>query len=549
MVRHTAPDGGSHPMLITGASILDPDPRPAADDSVAIAGGRVLAVGPRRAVEMHLPSGHEVVDLSTRPGAVLVPGFVDSHLHPMPLCFFEHHLDLDACANLDDLFDLLRDRAARPDVDDEGREWVVGLRLDEEHLREGRLPTRVELDAVAGGRPVVILRRDGHHAIGSTAALAAAGFHPGCADPEGGVVHRDPDGSLTGLCGEAASSLLLSPVPLPAWDDMEAALDRVVARMAGHGITAISAMCQTTGEGPAGDAGALEAIGWSLLLDRVPFDVQTIVIGASAVAVADLQATALHDPTQRRRLDAVKIFLDGTLGGRTACLHRPYADDGGCGMRTLEPEAAYARMLDAHVAGLQVCVHAIGDRANADAADLFARLLAEHPVTGHRHRVEHASVLDPATVDRYGELGVSAVVQPISIESERQWLASRLGADRIERVYPYRRLLDAGVVVAGSSDAPIEDLDVLEAMACAVDRRGIGPAQSITATEALALYTTGAAWVRRTEADAGRIEVGQRADLAALSAPPSGDNTDVEVLVTIAGGHVVHDRRPLLPRA
>jgi predicted amidohydrolase YtcJ len=528
-------------MLLTGGSILAPEPLAATDDSVAIADGRVLAVGARTDVEAHLPAEHEVVDLRTRRGAVIVPGFVDSHLHPMPLCFFEHHLDLDACTSLDDLFDLLRDRATRPDPDASGREWVVGLRLDEEHLRERRLPTRLELDAVADGRPVVILRRDGHHAIGSTAALAAAGFQPGCADPPGGVVHRGADGSLTGLCGEAASSLLLSPVPLPAWEHLESALDRVVTRMAGHGITAISAMCQTTGEGPAGDAGELEAIGWSMLLDRVPFDVQTIVIGASAEAVAELRATPLHQPDRRRRLDAVKIFLDGTLGGRTACLHRPYADGDGCGMLTLDPEAAYARMVDGHVAGLQVCVHAIGDRANASAVELFARLLAEHPAVGHRHRGEHASVLDPDTVDGLAELGVSAVVQPISIESERQWLASRLGPDRIDRVYPFRRLLDAGVVVAGSSDAPIEDLDVLEAMACAIDRRGIGPGQAITPAEALALYTTGAAWVRRTEADSGRIATGQRADLAVLSASPSGDDTS-EVLLTIADGRVIHDR-------
>lgn len=540
--RNEVRSTSEQPLLVTGAPVLAPEPVPAAD-SIAVVDGRIVAVGGRADAEAVLPVAHDVVDLADRRGAVVVPGLVDSHLHPMPMCFFEHHLDLDACTSLDDLFDLLRDRATRPDVDDEGREWVVGLRLDEEHLRERRLPTRTELDAVAGGRPVVILRRDGHHATGSTAALAAAGFAPGCVDPPGGVVHRDADGTLTGLCGEAASSLLLSPVPLPAWEHLEAALDRVVARMAGHGITAISAMCQTTGEGPAGDAGELEAVGWSMLLDRVPLDVQTIVIGASAATVAELQATPLHRPDRRRRLDAVKIFLDGTLGGRTACLHRPYADADGCGMLTLDPDAAYDRMVDAHVAGLQVCVHAIGDRANAAAVELYARLLAEHPVAGHRHRVEHASVLDDDTVAGLAELGVGAVVQPISIESERQWLASRLGPDRIDRVYPFRRLLDAGVVVAGSSDAPIEDLDVLEAMACAVDRRGIGTGQALTPAEALAMYTTGAAWVRGTDADCGRIEVGHRGDLAVLSAAPGADNGGVAVLATVAGGRVIHDGR------
>jgi predicted amidohydrolase YtcJ len=541
MSEHAGAPATEGPILLTGARVLDPDRRPLAEDSVAVAGGRILAVGRRDDVVASLPSDHAVVDLAQHPGATVVPGLVDSHLHPMPLCFFEHHLDLASCTSLDELFDALRDGATRPDLDAEGREWVVGLRLDDERLRERRLPTRVELDAVADGRPVVILRRDGHHAIGSTAALEAAGFHPGCEDPPGGVVHRAADGSLTGLCGEAASSLLLAPVPLPAWDDLAAALDRAVARMAGHGITAISAMCQTTAEGPAGAAGELEAVGWSMLLDRVPFDIQTIVIGAGPAEVAALRSSPLHDPAGRRRLDAVKIFLDGTLGGRTACLHRPYADADGCGMLTLDPDAAYGRMVDAHLAGLQVCVHAIGDRANAAAVDLFGRLLAEHPGP-HRHRIEHASVLDPGTVDRFAELGLSAVVQPISIESERPWLAGRLGPERLDRVYPFRRLLDAGVVVAGSSDAPIEELDALRAMACAVDRQGIAPDQEISADEALALYTTGAAWVRGTDADTGRVEPGRHADLAVLSAPPGRDD-GTEVLLTVAGGRVLHDRR------
>lgn len=541
MDEHARTPDPDRPILLTGVRILDPRPRPPEEDSVTIADGRIVAVGRRDDLDGALPSDRAVVDLAEQPGATVVPGLVDSHLHPMPLSFFEHHLDLASCTSLDDLFDALRDRATRPDVDAEGREWVVGLRLDDDRLHERRLPTRVELDAVCDGRPVVILRRDGHHAIGSTAALSAAGFHPGCDDPPGGVVHRDADGSLTGLCGEAASSLLLAPVPLPVWDLLAAALDRAVARMAGHGITAISAMCQTTAEGPAGAAGELEAVGWSMLLDQVPLDVQTIVIGAGPDEVASLRSTPLHDPARRRRLDAVKIFLDGTLGGRTACLHRPYADADGCGMLTLEPEVAYGRMVDAHLAGLQVCVHAIGDRANAAAVDLFGRLLAEHPAP-HRHRIEHASVLDPRTVDRMAELGLSAVVQPISIESERPWLASRLGPDRLDRVYPFRRLLDAGVVVAGSSDAPIEELDALRAMACAVDRDGIAPAQEITAEEALALYTTGAAWVRGTDADTGRVAPGQRADLAVLTGPPGGAHI-TEVLLTLAGSRVIHDAR------
>jgi predicted amidohydrolase YtcJ len=518
--------------LFTNATVLDPQPRPPAHDSVAVAGGRIVAVGDRSTAAAALPSDHDVINLGRRP---LVPGFVDAHLHPLPMCFFEHQLDLSTCASLDEVFSLLADRAANEPADG----WVVGLRVDDEGLAERRLPTRMELDQVASGRAVVLMRRDGHHAIGSSRALAAAGFDPTTPDPPGGKIHRAVDGSLSGLCGEAAAQALLATVPLPNWDAFEAALDRVVAQWFRNGITGISAMCQTSGEGPAGEAGALEHAAWAGLLDRVPLDVQTILIATGAAQVRELREGPMHRPEEGRRLDAVKLFLDGTLGGRTACLHRPYADgDGGHddhGMLTLPTDRAYAQLVDAHTAGFQVCVHAIGDRANRTAAELFKRLLREHPGP-HRHRIEHASVLDDETIALLAALDVCTVVQPISLESESAWLAKRLGDDRVDRVYPFRALLDAGVTVAGSSDAPIESGDVLVAMDCAVQRRGTGAHHALTAIEALALYTQGAARVRQVEDVAGTIAAGYQADLTVLSADPRDGFAGVEVQATYTGG-------------
>jgi predicted amidohydrolase YtcJ len=528
------PPPDAPPLLLTNATVLDPSPRPAACDTVAVAGGRIVAVGDRAAAASSLPSDHRVVDLG---GATLVPGFIDAHLHPLPMCFFEHQLDLSTCSSIDEVLSLLSDRAATEPADG----WVVGLRVDDEALRERRLPTRVELDAVANGRAVVLMRRDGHHAIGSSRALAAAGFDATTPDPPGGVIHHAPDGTLSGLCGEAAAQMLLATVPLPEWDAFEAALDRVVAAWLRHGITGISAMCQTSAEGPAGAAGALEHAAWAGLLDRVPLDVQTILIATNAATMRDLRQGPMHRPDAGRRLDAVKLFLDGTLGGRTACLHRPYADgDGGHddhGMLTLPTERAYAQLVDAHTAGFQVCIHAIGDRANRTAAELYARLLTEHPGP-HRHRVEHASVLDDETIDLLGALDVTAVVQPISLDSESAWLAKRLGDERIDRVYPFRALLDAGVTVAGSSDAPIESSDALAAMDCAVDRRGTGLHHALTPVEALALYTQGAARARQVEDSTGTIDDGHRADLVVLSRDPRDGFAGVDVLATYTGGQL-----------
>jgi predicted amidohydrolase YtcJ len=521
--------------LLHGARLLRPQPAPPTADAVAVIDDRIVAVGPRAECAAALPTDHDAVDLG---GRVLAPGFVDAHLHPMIMCVFEQQLRFDDCTSLGEVLELVADRAR----DTEGDRAVVGFQLDDARLDERRLPTAAELDRATGGHPVVLIRRDGHHAVGSTSALTAAGLDDPGSDPPGGRVERDATGRPTGLVRETAVSPLLALLPEVTLDDLQAGLASWVDRLLRQGITAISAMCQTTDEGPSGPAGALEALGWSVLVDQVPFDVQTILIAPDPTTIDEVRATSpLHDPAARRRVDGVKLFLDGTLGGCTACMHAPFADrPGTSGMRTMDDDDAYDRMVAAHLGGHQVCIHAIGDDATAAATALFARLLAEHP-GDHRHRIEHASVLDPATIDLLADLGITTVVQPINLRSERHWLAERLGPDRLGRTYPFRSLLDAGVTVAGSSDAPIEHTDVLAAMAAAVDRGGLSDDQAVTPEEALEMYTIAGSWARRTEDDLGAILPGRRADLVVLSDDPTTTTAAVEVLATVIGGV---DRHP-----
>ena len=338
-------------------------------------------------------------------------------------------------------------------------------------------------------------------------------------------------------------------LPAPTLDGLTAALDRCTTRLASFGVTGITAFVQSATEGPAGAAGELEAFAWSALVDRVPFDVQTIVITPDVGHAIDWRGTALHDPGRRRRLDGIKLFLDGTLGGHSACMHQPFADrPATAGMLTLDPDEAYRRMVAAQDAGLCAALHAIGDRANRTAMDLFDRLDRDHgspaPGVTARHRVEHASVLDHATVAGFARLGVAAVVQPISLQSERHWLDARVGPARRSRTYPFRTLLDAGVTVAGSSDAPIESAHVLAAIQAAVTRHDFEPGQSLSVTEALAMYTSGAAAVRGLTGEVGEIAVGRRADLVVLGADPHTVAPQaigqIEVLATIAGGTEIH---------
>lgn len=525
-------ESAQQPRLYHGARVLLPEPAPAGT-AVATVGERIVAVGDVEGCRAALPAGAREVDLA---GRTLAPGFIDAHLHPLVMSVFERQLVLDDARSVADVLDAVADRAGDTPSD----RAIIGFQLDDELLVERRMPTADELDAAADGRSVVILRRDGHNAVASMHALRAVGFYEPGADPPGGEVVRDGAGRPTGLVREAAVAPLLGLMPEIDFDDLEVGLAAWTARLLSQGVTAISAMCQTTPEGPSGDAGELELLGWSVLVDRVPFDVQTILITPSVNALHEARTGPLHRPTQWRRADAMKLFLDGTLGGRTACMHQAFTDQpGATGMPALDPDEAYRRMVAAHCDGFQICIHAIGDRANYDAALLFQRLLREHPGP-HRHRVEHASVLDAPTIELFAEHHITAVVQPISLRSERHWLAQRLGPDRLARAYPFRSLLDAGVTLAGSSDAPIESSDVLAAMAATVDRSDSAPEQALTALEALRMYTTGASAARGTEQELGSIAPGRRADLVILDDDPTSVPTNgiesIRVLATVVAG-------------
>jgi len=545
--------------LFRGAQVLAPQRQPPGT-SVATVGAQILAVGTEEECRSAL-RGAGVTDpvVQDITGSTLVPGFVDAHLHPMVMCVFEQQLLLDEVRSVEELCDLLADRSR---VQPDGTA-LFGFQLDGALLAERRRPTAAEIDAVVGDREVVLVCRDGHHAVGSTAALRSAQLIDGPSGPgvvpSGGHVDVATDGVPTGLVGERAVEPLMALMPEVTIDGLVSAMASWSDRLLRQGITSISAMCQTTAEGPAGPAGELEAFGWSALSGELPFDIQTILITPEPHEVLVGRDPSLHDPANRRRMDAVKLFLDGTLGGRTACMHHSFADAdvdragaaGARGMRTTDDAEALRRMEAAHLAGLQVCAHAIGDAANHAAADLFGRLLARHP-GAHRHRVEHASVLDDRTIEAFAEMGITAVVQPINLRSEAHWLARRVGAERLERTYCLRTMLDAGITLAGSSDAPIERTDVLAAMAATTSASV--DTQRLTRVEALQAFTTGGSWARSTEGDIGTIAAGARADLVVLDRDPTDLSVALDDVVvrstTVAGvTHVWHDAPPCTGRS
>jgi predicted amidohydrolase YtcJ len=530
--------------LFRGGEVVTLDDAQPSAAAVATAAARILAVGTEPDCRRALASaGHERFEEVDLGGGVLLPGFIDTHLHPIPIVVFELNPDLGTARDIDEVVARLRasEAACGPD------EWVLGLQLDDEALPEKRLPSRHDLDRVSATRPVVVLERDGHCSIGNSAALAAAGITRDTPDPAGGRIDREPDGMPAGPCREAAGQILLGGVPMPPIDRVREAGRRAFRRIVSHGITSVGAVIQSDDEGPAGGAGAIELLAMQLLLDETPFCTYAIVIGRTAEAAEAARTTTLHEPEAGRRVGGFKIFADGTFGGHTACMHQPFADSPeDAGFLVHDEEVIYERMCDAHRRGLQVCVHAIGDRAVTRCIDLYEKLLAEHPRRDARHRIEHASLVTPGEARRLARLGIAVSTQPLFIHSEKAWLHERLGAARARHTYPLRDLLDAGVRMGGASDAPIESTSVLHAIECCVTREGFEPGQAIDAAEALRLFTSDAAWLQFEEHEKGTISPGKRADLVILDASPLAVPAErireIQVQRTIVGGRDVYRR-------
>lgn len=532
-------------VLYRGGDVVTMEPGATNATALASHDGRILAVGDvdacRRALVQAGAADFTEIDLR---GRCLAPGFIDTHLHPIGVLYFDLHADLGEVRSIAELQDALRAAAARRPHDPS----LIGLRLQDENLAELRMPTRHELDAVCADRPLVVMEHDGHSAAGNTLALRMAGLDQLAEDPPHGRLGRDEHGLPSGAVFEKASQTLLGAVPSTSLEQLRETAVESFARLASHGITSAGVILQTDAEGPAGSGGSLESIAFQLLLEKVPFSTYAILIGGSVDAAVAARDGALHDPAAGRRVGGFKIFADGTFGSCTACMRAPFSDrPGERGMMTLDEDEILARMRAAHAAGLQICVHAIGDAAIERCVELYERLLAEAPRADHRHRIEHASLVDPDLVARIARLGIAVSTQPLFIHSEKTWLERRLGTERSRHAYPLRSFLDAGVLVGGASDAPVESTDVLHAIACCVTREGFFPEQALSAEEALALFTRDAARLQFEEHEKGTLAPGKRADLVVLSGNPLTVAPDaigaLQVLQTVVGGRVVHDVR------
>jgi len=525
-------------MVVTGGHVWTGNADQPWAEAVAITGNRISAVGSNDEIERLVGPDTERVDAA---GGMVTPGFIDTHVHFLTGGFGLSSVQLRDAATSDEFARRIGEFAASIPAG----AWIENGQWDHENWG-GELPHRDWIDALTPDNPVAVQRLDGHMLLANSAALAAAGVDADTPEVAGGEIVRDPDGRPTGILKDNAMALIAPPMPPVELRDR--ALQAAMAHVLAQGVTSVHDMGNWTnlevyesayerGEMKVRVYACVQLPGWERLRDR---------IAESGRGDSWL------------RIGCLKTMLDGSLGSHTAAFYEPFTDalrpdDTGLLMHS-DSERLYRWLAGADAAGLQLNVHAIGDRAIDSHLAMIRRITAENGAHDRRSRIEHAQHPTPSAVARFAELDVIASMQPYHAIDDGRWAEKVIGPERARTTYAFRSFLDAGVVLAFGSDWFVAPPTPIMGIYAAVTRRtlddanpdGWVPEQKITVEEALRAYTLAGAYASFEEADKGSIEPGKLADIVILdrdlTAIPAAEIRDAAVAVTIIDGRIAYER-------
>ena len=500
--------------------------------AVAVSQGRIVYVGPDTGVDAFVGDATEVLDLK---GQMLLPGFCDSHVHPLLAGLEAMHCNLNELNTTPLVFAHIKEYAK----EHPGLPWIVGSGWALPLFPEAN-PTRQQLDALVADRPVALESADGHSMWLNSKALQVCGIGRETVDPEGGRIERDSSGVPSGTLRERAIALTQKHLPAITDEQRQQGLRWALAYLAGFGITSF----YEANAGPA-DLAAYQA------LERRGELTARVVAAQQFAELENLRRWREEYAGELVHPDGVKIFLDGVVEARTAALLEPYQGGQQRGELMYSPERFRSMVHELAAAGFQVHVHAIGDRAVRTALDGFQGA----PGQDLRHTVAHLQLVDPADLPRFRELGVVANVQALWAQSDPyivEFADPLLGPERAGRQYPLASLERTGAVLAGGSDWSVTSPNPLEAIEVALTRRPPGesdkpawiPEERMELSQMLAAYTINGAYLGHREQETGSIEVGKKADLVVLSQnlfalAPDQIHT-VKVVRTIFDGRTVY---------
>jgi predicted amidohydrolase YtcJ len=548
-------------LLLLGGKVFTADEKFSIAEAVAVDGERIVAVGSSAELKSKYQAAKEI-DLR---GRLVTPGFNDAHVH-----FFRGALAL-LNVGLNDAKTLAEAKAKVAAKAKEAKpgEWIVGRGWD--HTVWGnKFPTRQDLDAVAPNNPVFLVRVDGHVAWVNSAALRLAKIDKATANPEGGEVERDSSGEATGILKETAQGLIARLIPQPTKEQETKGLELALKMAREYGITSVQ-----DNSGYETTKLYREFLRQNKLTVRVS-EWQDFEDSVEKLKAQRDEFAAFKDNPLRLKLTALKGYVDGTLGSKTAAMLAPFSDDAGnSGIPRRTPEELTRMIVERDAAGFQIALHAIGDKANRMALEGFAKApinlidvketeekVGNSIITGltgkpsfKRHRVEHAQVVSPADFKRFAELGIIASMQPTHAISDKRWAESRLGEYRVLGAYAWHLMKSYAIHVPFGTDFPVESINPYQTIYAAVSRQdtagepvgGWQPQEKLTIEEAIRFHTYESAYAEFSENEKGEIKTGRLADLVVhskdLLTVSHQEILTTETVYTIFNGQIIYEKK------
>jgi hypothetical protein len=533
------PEGNMVDLLLVNAKVWTGVAERPWAEAVAVRGERIFAAGTSAEARRLAGPGTRVLDLD---GALVLPGFIDSHTHFLAGGFALKSIQLHDVTTREEFAARV---AAKARELGPGR-WILDGNWDEERFDPPGLPRREWIDAVTPDNPVCVSRIDLHTVLANSAALKLAGVTKATPAPPGGEIVKDPlTGEPTGILKDTASDLVLAHVPEPTFAEKLEAAEASLRHAAEHGVTSVNEMA---------DASSFEVFQELARRGRLTTRVHVYVPITEVETVARLRLKSpFGGPTLA--LAGLKGFSDGSLGSATALFFEPYTDTpttSGLLHGQMFPEGVMEeRILAADRAGLQVAIHAIGDKANSLVLDIFERAAAANGPRDRRWRIEHAQHLRPDDIARFGRLGVVASVQPYHAIDDGRWAERKIGPERVKTTYAFESLRRSGARLAFGSDWTVAPLDPVLGIYAAVTRRTVDgknpggwvPGEKVAVEEAVRAYTVNGAWTQFAEGLKGTVEAGKLADLVVLDRDiftiPPEEIGEAKVRLTVFDGKIV----------
>jgi predicted amidohydrolase YtcJ len=525
----------------THGRIYTNDPEHPWAEAMAVSEGKITCIGKMDHVLLDCGGGQEGVESINLKGQFLMPGFNDAHVHLGGAGADELAVPLTGVPSIEEM----QKRLANAVAQHKPGEWITGGGWDHTTWPEKKFPNRQQLDAVAPKNPVILTHISGHVAVANSLALKSAEIDKTTPNPPGGEIEHDALGEPTGMLKEySAMSLVKVRIPDPTTEQRRKGIELVLANVARNGVTSVqdySEWADFQVYQQLKEEGKLTV----RITEWLPFN----------LPVDDLQNMRVQGGTKDPWLKtgALKAFTDGALGSRTAAMLEPYSDDPSTtGILTNDPEKLTAMAIQRDKLGFQLAFHAIGDRANRIALDVFEAVAKANGPRDRRDRIEHAQIVAPLDFARFAELHVIASMQPSHQTTDMRWAEDRIGRERILGAYAWATLLKSGARLAFGTDYNVEPISPFRGLyACVTRERSDGgpkngwePQEKISLEDCIRAYTSGSAYAQFEEGKKGELKAGEYADFIILSNDlfkvPPAQFTKTRVLRAVVGGRTVY---------